>query len=80
MWKPRNEYKTLVDEHKPILTRCKPVGQHLPAGPCVVIYSEKGTSPGGHFYPCPGVWMFWGNHQFGMAVHDHFDEWMDIPE
>jgi len=76
MWKPRTEYKTLEDEHFPILTRCK---GHTGTGPMVVIWSECGPTPGGHFYPCPGVPIFFGNQQFGMMVHDHFDEWMEIP-
>lgn len=80
-WKPRCEYRTLADRHVPILVRCKATGGKLPAtGPMVVMYSEYGPTPGGHFYPCPGVPIFFGNNQFGMMVHDHFDEWMEIPE
>lgn len=80
-WKPRQEYRTLKDRHDPILTRCVGTPTSIPAtGPMVVIYSEHGSAPGGHFYPCPGVPVFFGNHGFGMMIHDHFDEWMEIPE
>jgi hypothetical protein len=81
-WKPREEYRTLKERHEPILVRSKPVGPqgYLPAGPMVVIYTEYGPTPGGHFYPCPGVPIFYGNHQLGMLKHDDFDEWMEIPE
>ena len=79
-WKPREEYRTLQERHFPILTRCRPVGQQLGTGPMVVIWSENGPTPGGHFYTCPGVPIFFGNHQFGMMIHDTFDEWMEIPE
>ncbi len=74
-WKPREEYLTLKDRHVPILTRCKTA-----TGPMVVYYTEHGPTPGGHFYPCPGVPIFFGTNSFGMMVHDHFDEWMEIPE
>lgn len=80
-WKPREEYKTLVEQHKPILTRSFPTtSQNRGYAPMIVIYTEHGTAKGGHFYPCPGQWLFYGNHEFGMLTHDHFDEWMDIPE
>lgn len=68
-WKPREEYKTLVDHHKPILVRSKDTGS-----PMVVIWNK------GHFYPCPGAPMFYGDHQCGWWKNDSFDEWMDIPE
>ena len=73
-WKPREDYKTLVERHKPILTRSRHTG------PMVVIYTENGPTPGWHFYPCPGTPIFFGNNAFGMLLHDHFDEWMEIPE
>ena len=73
-WKPRLEYKTLVEQHKPILTRSKWTG------PMVVVYSEHGPNPGGHFYPCPTSGIYFGNHQYGAWTHDTFDEWMEIPE
>lgn len=76
MWRPREEYQTLVDRHNAILTRCK----NGLTGPMLVIYSEHGTSAGGHFYICPGVPMFYGENKFGMMTHDHFDEWMKIPD
>lgn len=82
MWKPREEYKTLAEKHNPILTRCRPDPrfQYLPYGPMVVIWSTSGSATGGHFYPCPGVPMFYGNNQLGFMTHDNFDEWMEIPE
>lgn len=46
----------------------------------VVIWNTEGPVPGGHFYPCPSVPTLYGNNQLTMWVHDHFDEWMDIPE
>jgi hypothetical protein len=73
-WKPRIEYQTLAEHHKPILTRCQPVGQFISSGPIIVIYKD------GHFYPCPGAPIFYGNNQCGWWTHDHFDEWMEIPE
>jgi hypothetical protein len=79
-WKPREEYRTLAEEHRPILARCKPNGQSLPAGPMVVIWSDRGSAPGGHFYPCPTLPLHWGPNPIGFLVHDHFDEWMEIPE
>lgn len=74
IWKPREEYKTLVENHKPILTRSKWTG------PMVVVYTEYEPTPGGHFYPCPGSPIFFGNNGFGMLMHDYFEEWMEIPE
>lgn len=80
-WKPREEYKTLQEKHAPILTRCKSFVGQLPAtGPMVVIWSEYGPNPGGHFYPCPSSPIFFGTNQIGAWIHDHFDEWMEIPE
>jgi hypothetical protein len=69
-WKPREEYKTLVEFHKPILTRMKD-GY---VGPMVCIWHQ------GHFYPCPGAPIFFGTHECGWWTHDDFDEWMEIPE
>lgn len=73
-WKKREEYKTLQYKHKPILVRSL---KDWPT-PMVVIWCDDYR--GGHFYPCPGVPIFYGTQSFGMMVHDHFDEWMDIPE
>lgn len=75
VWKPREDYKTLAAMHRPILTRHK----NGLTGPMLVIYSEHGTVAGGHFYPVPGVPIFYGDHQFGMMTNDSFDEWTEIP-
>lgn len=69
-WKPREEYKTLVDQHKVILTRCT----NGDTGPMLVIWCND------HFLVCPGVPIFYGSNQCGWMKHDYFDEWMDIPE
>lgn len=42
--------------------------------PMVVIYRD------GHFYPCPGVPMFYGERQFSFLTADNVIEFMDIPE
>jgi hypothetical protein len=68
-WKPRSEYPK--DKRPIVIARYN--GDWC--GPFLVVWSEFY----GHFYICPGVPMFYGDHQFGMMVADTFDEWHEIP-
>jgi hypothetical protein len=75
-WKPRCEYKTLVDPYRTvlfILTRSKHSGPML----CIFVPDKE---YGDHFHVCPMAPIFYGKHQFGVWFQDYFDEWMEIPE
>ena len=74
-WKPRSEYKTLVDplSHRVILTRSKY------SGPMLCIYVPD-ADRGDHFHVCPMAPIFYGKNQFGVWYNDSFDEWMELPE
>ena len=68
-WKPISEYPTNVLDPGPIvLARDKEKNVYL------VILNK------GHFYPCPGVPMFYGDHQFGFMTCDHVVEFMELPQ
>ncbi len=71
-WKPKSEYPK--DSESPPLVIVRHKDHHT--GPSLVIWNKVM----GHFYVCPGVPMWYGNHQFGLMVNDYFDEFTEIPE
>lgn len=68
-WKPISEYPTNV----------------LGVGPLVLARdAEKhyylAVLSKGHFYICPGVPLFYGEHQLAFTTCDHIIEYTDLPE
>lgn len=69
VWKPIAEYPK--DAERPPLVLARDREKH----PYLVIWVART----GHFNICPGVPMFYGEHQFGFMTADSVVEFMEIP-
>lgn len=67
-WRPISEYPTTVGFQGPLV-----LARTADKEPFLVVLRD------GHFWICPGVPVFYGNHQMGFMTADHVTEFMEIP-
>jgi hypothetical protein len=69
-WRPIREYPVVLpkDGQGPIV-----LARDQDKRPILVVLID------GHFRICPGIFMFYGDHQSGFMTADHVVEFMEIP-